>query len=96
MKKIQTLKKEKEILAMNYEQEEEYLTNDLSKKLLQVNRLFPVDTTRIVNNLSCDRNRLDHSTLVGLYGYGTTFRPATYNQAFSQRIFYQSAGQSYK
>ena len=36
MKKIQTLKKEKEILAMNYEQEEEYLTNDLSKKLLQV------------------------------------------------------------
>ena len=36
MKKIQALKKEKEILAMNYEQEEEYLTNDLSKKLSQV------------------------------------------------------------
>lgn len=36
MKKIQALKKEKEILAMNYEQEEEYLTNDLSKKLCQV------------------------------------------------------------
>lgn len=36
LKKIQTLKKEKEILAMNYEQEEEYLTNDLSKKLSQL------------------------------------------------------------
>eukprot|EP00794_Sanderia_malayensis_P012327 gene12327-13600_t len=36
LKKIQTLKKEKEILAMNYEQEEEYLTNDLSKKLCQL------------------------------------------------------------
>ena len=40
MKKIHTLKKEKEILAMNYEQEEEYLTNDLSKKLLQVFESF--------------------------------------------------------
>jgi len=36
MKKINSLKKEKEVLAMNYEQEEEYLTNDLSKKLLQL------------------------------------------------------------
>lgn len=36
MKKINTLKKEKEILAMNYEQEEEFLTNDLSKKLTQL------------------------------------------------------------
>ena len=36
MKKINTLKKEKEILAMNYEQEEEFLTNDLSRKLVQV------------------------------------------------------------
>ena len=36
MKKIQSLKKEKESLAMNYEQEEEYLTNDLSRKLMQV------------------------------------------------------------
>ena len=36
MKKIQDLKKEKETLAMNYEQEEEYLTNDLSRKLMQV------------------------------------------------------------
>ena len=36
MKKIHTLKKEKEVLAMNYEQEEEFLTNDLSKKLMQV------------------------------------------------------------
>ena len=38
MKKIHTLKKEKEILAMNYEEEEEYLTNDLSKKLFQVGK----------------------------------------------------------
>ena len=40
MKKINSLKKEKEVLAMNYEQEEEYLTNDLSKKLIQVFRFF--------------------------------------------------------
>jgi len=36
LKKIQSLKKEKETLAMNYEQEEEFLTNDLSRKLMQV------------------------------------------------------------
>jgi coiled-coil domain-containing protein 6 len=36
LKKIQTLKKEKEILAQNYEQEEECLTNDLSRKLIKV------------------------------------------------------------
>ena len=36
LKKIQSLKKEKEALAMNYEQEEEFLTNDLSRKLHQV------------------------------------------------------------
>lgn len=36
LKKIQTLKREKEVLAQNYEQEEECLTNDLSRKLLKV------------------------------------------------------------
>lgn len=36
LKKIQALKKEKETLALNYEQEEECLTNDLSRKLSQV------------------------------------------------------------
>lgn len=36
LKKIHSLKKEKEALAMNYEQEEEFLTNDLSRKLAQV------------------------------------------------------------
>lgn len=36
LKKIQALKKEKETLALNYEQEEECLTNDLSRKLCQV------------------------------------------------------------
>ena len=36
MKKIQSLKKEKESLALNYEQEEECLTNDLSRKLNQL------------------------------------------------------------
>jgi len=36
LKKIEALKNEKEQLARNYEQEEEFLTNDLSRKLLQV------------------------------------------------------------
>ena len=36
LKKIQALKKEKENLALNYKQEEECLTNDLSRKLDQV------------------------------------------------------------
>lgn len=36
MKKIQALKKEKETLAHHYEQEEECLTNDLSRKLNQL------------------------------------------------------------
>lgn len=37
LKKIQALKKEKETLAHHYEREEECLTNDLSRKLDQVN-----------------------------------------------------------
>lgn len=40
LKKIQALKKEKETLALNYEQEEECLTNDLSRKLSQVHISF--------------------------------------------------------
>jgi len=36
MKQIQTLKKEKETLAHTFEQEEECLTNDLSRKLNKV------------------------------------------------------------
>jgi coiled-coil domain-containing protein 6 len=40
LKKIQELKKEKEALALNYEQEEEFLTNDLSRKLFQVSLVF--------------------------------------------------------
>ena len=36
LKKIEALKNEKEQLARNYEQEEEFLTNDLSRKLIQV------------------------------------------------------------
>jgi len=36
LKKIEALKNEKEQLARNYEQEEEFLTNDLSRKLQQV------------------------------------------------------------
>ena len=36
LKKIEALKNEKEQLARNYEQEEEFLTNDLSRKLMQV------------------------------------------------------------
>ncbi len=38
MKKIHELTKEKEALALNYEQEEECLTNDLSRKLNKVLR----------------------------------------------------------
>lgn len=40
LQKIQELKKEKENLALNYEQEEECLTNDLSRKLDQVRLQF--------------------------------------------------------
>ena len=36
LKKINLLKKEKETLALNYEQEEEFLTKDLSRKLTKV------------------------------------------------------------
>ena len=36
MKTISKLKKDKEQLAKDYEQEEECLTNDLSRKLMQV------------------------------------------------------------
>lgn len=43
MKKIQALKKEKEKLAVNYEQEEEFLTNDLSRKLVQVSTVVQHD-----------------------------------------------------
>ena len=40
LKKIQVLKREKEVLAQNYEQEEECLTNDLSRKLMKVSLLI--------------------------------------------------------
>lgn len=40
LKKIQALKKEKETLAHHYEQEEECLTNDLSRKLTQVSIVY--------------------------------------------------------
>lgn len=40
MKQIQTLKKEKETLAHTFEQEEECLTNDLSRKLNKVNIVY--------------------------------------------------------
>ena len=44
MKTISKLKKDKEQLAKDYEQEEECLTNDLSRKLMQVHRLTHVGT----------------------------------------------------
>ena len=40
MKTISKLKKDKEQLAKDYEQEEECLTNDLSRKLMQVGPVF--------------------------------------------------------
>lgn len=36
LKRIQKLKNDKEALALKYEQEEEFLTNDLTRKLSQV------------------------------------------------------------
>jgi hypothetical protein len=36
LKRIQTLKSDKEKLAQKYEQEEEHLTNDLMRKLTQL------------------------------------------------------------
>ena len=48
LKKIQALKKEKETLALNYEQEEECLTNDLSRKLNQVISIYQAE---FVSNL---------------------------------------------
>jgi len=47
LKKIQSLKKEKETLAMNYEQEEEFLTNDLSRKLMQVEHRVLMTTIKL-------------------------------------------------
>jgi len=50
LKKIEALKNEKEQLARNYEQEEEFLTNDLSRKLLQVSAYmgtYTLDTLRV-------------------------------------------------
>jgi len=51
LKKIQSLKKEKETLAMNYEQEEEFLTNDLSRKLMQVLKIALKNIARFVRCL---------------------------------------------
>jgi len=48
MKKIHLLKKEKEALAVNYEQEEEFLTNDLSRKLTQVSHKSEIHCANIV------------------------------------------------
>lgn len=39
LKRIQKLKNDKEALALKYEQEEEFLTNDLTRKLSQVSLL---------------------------------------------------------
>lgn len=47
-KKIQALQKEKETLAVNYEKEEEFLTNDLSRKLMQVNTPAPLNLHPLV------------------------------------------------
>lgn len=40
LKKINSLKKEKEMLAVNYDHEEESLTKDLTRKLNQVSVTF--------------------------------------------------------
>ena len=64
LKKIQTLKKEKEILAMNYEQEEEYLTNDLSKKLSQVYFNTALNNRNICNLFSADITQSKLSDIV--------------------------------
>lgn len=52
LKKIQALKKEKETLAHHYEQEEECLTNDLSRKLTQVYYFYLLFTIFTVTQFS--------------------------------------------
>ena len=46
LKKINLLKKEKETLALNYEQEEKFLTNDLSRKLTKVGERLVIYNAR--------------------------------------------------
>lgn len=46
MKNLMEIKKEKDQLAMQVEQEEEYLTNTLQKKLIQVILIHSLYITR--------------------------------------------------
>ena len=69
MKKIQSLKKEKETLANNYEREEEYLTNDLSRKLnqlrnekVQLEQTLEQEQEHMVNKLMRKIEKLEAET----------------------------------
>jgi coiled-coil domain-containing protein 6 len=70
LKKIQSLKKEKETLANNYEREEEYLTNDLSRKLtqlrnekVQLEQTLEQEQEQMVNKLMRKIEKLEAETL---------------------------------
>ncbi|XP_013782493.1 coiled-coil domain-containing protein 6-like [Limulus polyphemus] len=70
LKKIQSLKKEKETLALNYEQEEECLTNDLSRKLnqlrhekVQLEQTLEQEQEVLVNKLMRKIEKLESETL---------------------------------
>lgn len=65
----QVLKKEKETLALNYEQEEEYLTNDLSRKLnqlreekVQLEKTLEEEQNVLVNKLMRKIKKLEGET----------------------------------
>jgi len=73
LKKIQSLKKEKETLAHRYEQEEERLTNDLSYKLNQLRQekckleqTLEQEQECLVNNLMRKIEKLEAETKAAL------------------------------
>ena len=63
------MKKEKEVLATTYEQEEEYLTNDLSRKLaklreekMQLENTLEVEQQNQIGRLMKKIEKLEHET----------------------------------
>ncbi|CAD5123444.1 DgyrCDS11792 [Dimorphilus gyrociliatus] len=62
LKTIETLKKDKEELAMKYEQEEECLTNDLSRKLFQLQQEKQTLETTLEHEQQKEINKLKKNT----------------------------------
>ena len=67
------MQKEKETLAVNYEKEEEFLTNELSRKLMQVNYLFSplifLPTQEVTLNIAQERKKDERQFLQNKYVY---------------------------